>query len=376
MRASDPILAERRRLGPIEVHRLEAPSLVEAHRALGALVAAPARSAVEKRLAATPPAALATQLASARACRAFLERRPDAPAAVRGALAEYLASLSAWSEAVGLGDGGASAEDLALWAQDDNTGCQTGMLRQRDGSVLLWHTEEDTIGYFDRPRVATLVVGGEARSAFLYPYLVPGPAFGWQRGQIHAVDTLHVRRERTPVGAFTCVASWLIWRLGPEIPAREVLVALAPHVDGCAINVAQRTARGVEATTHEVGGRHVQSRSLPPRAGSLLFQANAVHRPLSYLGREEALDAGERAPYAARARRTVEALALLEARCEPSAEDILRLLASRRGGSYAYANGDVKAHCLARVSAAGIDLHVGSGSAHRDDVARLERLPP
>ena len=373
---SDPILAERRRLGPIETLTVEAPSLVEAHRALGALVAEPARASIERRLFATPPAALAAQLAGVRACRSFLESRAGAPAVVRRAIGEYLASLSAWSEGVGLHDHGASADELALWAQDDNTGCQTGMLRQRDGAVLVWHTEEDTLGFFDHPRVASLVVGGEARSAFLYPYLVPGPAFGWQRGQLCTVDTLHVRREDTAAGALTCVASWLIWRLGPEIPARELLLALAPHVDGCAINVVQQTARGVEATTHEIGGRCVQSRRLARRAGALAFQANAVHRPRSPLGRGEALDPRERARYEARARRTREALDGLSSRgVEPGPQHLLRMMASRRGGAYAYANADVKAHCVGRVSASGIELHLGSGAAHPGDVARLERVP-
>jgi hypothetical protein len=33
--------------------------------------------------------------------------------------------------------------DLAMFLQNDCTGCQTGMYRAQDGSVVLWHTEED-----------------------------------------------------------------------------------------------------------------------------------------------------------------------------------------------------------------------------------------
>ncbi len=46
------------------------------------------------------------------------------------------------------------------------------------------------------------------------------------------------------------------------------------------------------------------------------------------------------------------------------------MIASRRGGSYAYANADVKAHAVACVSAAGIEVHVASGPAHPGDVYR------
>lgn len=155
-----------------------------------------------------------------------------------------------------------------------------------------------------------------------------------------------------------------------------MLLSLSPHVDGCALNVVQPTARGVEAATHEIGGRFVQSRRLARRPGARSFQTNAVHRRESPLGREEALGARERARYEARGRRADEALDRLAARGgEPAPEDLLRLMANRRGGAYAYANADVKAHCVARVSDAGIELHVGSGAAHVTDLARLEPLP-
>jgi hypothetical protein len=368
VRRPDPILAERRRLGPIEVSTLAAASHVEAHRALGRLVASPAAAAIEKRLAATHRDARPGQLAFARACRAFMEGRAAkgaVPSLVRRAIHEYFACLDVWAGAVGV------SPDLALWAQDDNTGCQTGVLRCRDGSILLWHTEEDTIGYFDRPRLITLAVPGEARSAFLYPYLLPGPAFGWQREQIHAVDSLHMKRIPGAAGAFTAVASWLVWRLGPAIPAREVLRALCPYVDGCAIVVAQPSPGGATAMVHEIGGRHVQSRRLGARARSLVFQVNIVDRLDSPLGREQATRARDRALYEGRIRRAREAIERIR---DPGPGELIRIMSNRRGKSYAYANIDVKAHCIARVSAAGIDLHTGAGAAHAADAVELRRV--
>jgi hypothetical protein len=383
MRAPDPILEARRLLGPVQTHTLQAPTIVEAHRALGAWLQAPARSAIRRRLLATRPGALKLELASTRACRAFLEQRaesPRTPEEVRRALADYIECLDAWSRSAGLSacltppvagvDQDVSDEDLGLWAQDDNTGCVTVMLRQAGGSVLVWHIEEDTIGYFDIPRIVSFALPGQTLSAFLYPYLLPGPAFGWGSGQLHAVDSLHLRRDGAP-GAFTSVAAWLIWRLGRAVDARAIIRALSPFVDGCAINIAQVSGRVAQATTIELGGRYLASRRLRAAPGALSVQTNAVTRADSQFGRAEALRARERALYE---RRGLRAQALVErARAqgdEPAPQDIVAMLANRRGGSYALANRDVKAHCVARVSAAGIEVYVEAGSAHAGDLYR------
>ncbi|AUX47342.1 uncharacterized protein SOCE26_088610 [Sorangium cellulosum] len=382
MKAADPILALRRRLGPIEVLALEAPSMVEAHRALGALLKKPALSAIKQRIARVAPAPLERQLSSIRDGRVFLERRAaraTTPAAVRAGLIEYLECLTAWGQAIGLdrcarplvaGGQPVSADELALWAQDDNTGCQTGMLRREDGSVLLWHTEEDTIGYFDRPRIASFaIVGGAPLFAFLYPYLIPGPAFGFSARQVHAVDSLHVQRANTPAGALTSAASWLVWRLDGAVDTRAITRALSPFVDGCAINVARASGRDVAAENVEIGGRRALRRRLHARVGSLVFQANAVSRPQSLLATEEALRARERGPYERRTERTLQAIARLRAdRSDPGPQDVLKLMSSRQGGSYAYANRDVMAHCVAHIGATGIALYAQSGPAHPTDV--------
>jgi hypothetical protein len=387
MAPRDPMLEERRRLGPIELLSIEASSLPEAHRRLGATLAAPASAAIAAQIAATPRPALAQQLATAAASAAFLHARAasrEVAAPIRRALTEYLECLAAWAEAAGvdalLGDALAvdgrrvTREELALWAQDDNTGCQTGLLRRADGSVILWHTEEDTIGHLDRPRLVSFAVGGETLSAFLYPYLLPGPAFGFRTGQVHAVDSLHVRRDRTPSGAFTSTVSWLVWRLGPAVDAAAVARALSPCVDGCALVIAQPTSRGVQAAVHELGGRHLASRRLPDRAGARDVQVNMVHRVKGRLGREEALTRRERLKYERRVARARDFLH--GAGRDPGPGDLLRMLAGRRGGTYAFANADVKAHCVAVIGREGFELHAEAGPACRGDAYRPAwRLP-
>lgn len=363
--------------GPVLIHAIDAPTMLEAHRALGVLVQEPARAAIQKRRAALAAPQLDRQLQAAVASLSFLRARVESPrlaAVLRRALEEYLECLDAWASAVGVGaclddrlvDGRrVTPLELALWAQDDNAGCQTGMQRREDGSVLFWHTEEDTLGYFDLPRLVSFAIRGQVFYSFIYSYLLPGPAFGFRDGHMQAVDSLHVRRGAAARGSFTSTVAWLSWRLGPEVDAREVVRALSPCVDGCALSVALPTGREVIAMTHELGGPHLVSRRLVGRGGARLLQVNIVTRLEGPLGRAEALTARDRAKYERRIQRAEDLLDAMGKDPEPA--DILRMLASRDGGSYAFANADVKAHCVAVVSRHGIDVHVGGGSAQPGD---------
>jgi hypothetical protein len=52
------------------------------------------------------------------------------------------------------------------------------------------------------------------------------------------------------------------------------------------------------------------------------------------------------------------------------------MLAGRRGGTYAFANADVKAHCVAVIGREGFELHAEAGPACRGDAYRPAwRLP-
>jgi hypothetical protein len=101
--------------------------------------------------------------------------------------------------------------------------------------------------------------------------------------------------------------------------------------------------------------------------GSLVFQANAVSDESSALADEQALSQAERRRYAARGARTRQAIGRLVEQGTVSPQDVVRLLASRRGGSYAYANEDVKAHCVGMADGKRIELHVAPGPAQPSD---------
>lgn len=354
----------------LEFVRTAAGSWPEAHRELGRGLGSAIRTVLAKRLGSEEPHDLEDGLEQAGENLLFLARRARAgevPLAVRRGLHEYLACLEAWAEGAELaqfaedllGFGCPHAPQAALWLQDDNTGCVTGSLRRDDGRLLVWHTEEDTIGLFDRPRCWEATVGGETRSAFLYPYLLPGPAFGWNARQIHAVDSLHIARTSEP-GCPTAVAAWLLWRLGPELGLLDLVPHLGPYVDGAALHQFSLDPAGGPPLRRvvEIGGEAAASRV---DEAPLSAQANCFLTPGP--GRKlEALTAAERRPYEARLARLAELVAATSATHAPTPDDVLAWLADDAvGGEYALSNADVKAHLAAELSTHEVRIHVVPG---------------
>jgi hypothetical protein len=355
--------------GGLILLRIEASDLAAAHTALGEQLRAAIARVVELRLAATGAELLREQLETIRKSRAHLERCAAAaslPAALRAALHAYLEALSAWARGADLAALRplaerhgviCSADDLALWLQDDNTGCQTGVVRDVDGSVLLWHTEEDTIGYFDQPRLLELSIGATRLGAFLYPYLMPGPAFGWWPHGLLAYDTLSVRRSAG--GTPTSVLSWLLWSAQGELEPLATARALSPFLDGGAFTLVARGARDVSAEVVEVGGEFTLGFALGAAPEARRLQVNMVSKQTHALAALETLDEAGRVPYRERLARSARQL---DARM-PDEAALSAMLASRDGGEWAFANDDVVAHLVARVSRDRLALHVGVGPA-------------
>jgi hypothetical protein len=124
----------------------------------------------------------------------------------------------------------------------------------------------------------------------------------------------------------------------------------------------------VVAWVQELGGEFHTRCSLPPRAGSLLYQANCVRRAGSRLARAEALRAAERQQYCRRQERTEQWVREMVRGGDATGQKVLKLLASRAGGSYAYANADVKAHCVGLAGAESMEIYVQTGAAQPGDV--------
>lgn len=339
----------------IETEVIPADNLVAAHLLLGEVFRADIERAARGRCGRLSKNRFKRQLLCARRSRFHSLQRAGRTPSLRKAVTEYFDSLHAWARGAGLmavfrrlcppSKDPIELLDFALWLQDDTGGCQTGMLRTEDGGVLFWHTEEDTVGYCNRPKIVHFKTPGFSRCAFLYPYLLPGPAFGWGEHYFYAVDSLTIRREGSETGAFTALASWLVWRLAARLSLKQMIRYLAPFVDACAINVLHQSKRRVYAEKIEFGERQQISGRLPARTDSFMFQVNEISDPSAALARLELMSSASHKRYQGRKARTESYLhRVLASRKPKTLESLEALLSSRTGGQYAYANEDVKGY--------------------------------
>jgi hypothetical protein len=364
--------------------------LVEAHHALGIHVRLQAHKILTHRLDKLGEDALHVLLWQARDCQATLARRAEdtrLPLPLRRAIQEYLACLQSWSEGAWLDElqhprlEGISALERALLLQHDESGCQTGLSRQADGSVLLWHTEEDVEAvpgeHFDALRLARFQVqdgqGAVEIHAFIYPDLLPGSAFAWRSdGYTQAVDSLHTRPFEAPIGGILAnCACWLSLRLGAAMDLGELLTTLQPFYTGYAINALFRRDGRVEAHQYEFAWSYLTHQELSEQPGSYLFQANIFSDPRSDAARAmECLTIEKWRNYRRRLYRTRRFLKEKQKGHSPSGDSpagdmafLHKLITSRAGGEWAYANRDVKAHFLQRLSLDKTETWLGRGPA-------------
>jgi hypothetical protein len=391
------------RLGKLVFLDFSTFNLVDAHRELGAHV----RDQVHKLLRCKLNGLLEDQLRSllqqTRVCHATLldrSRSTKVSPVIRSAIWQYLACLEAWTNGADLAGfhhphleqwvsslGPLSAHDLALLLQHDNAGCQTGLYRQKDGSVILWHTEEafssEPGGEFDQLRVAFFQAGNGSScikmAAFIYPELLPGPAFGWRSdGFAQAVDALFLRPfPRLQEGILANVASWITLWLGPAVDTQEIIEALGPFHDGYALNSVCTMDRQVRAKKVEFAGNLIFPIPLGETPGEFLFQVNVFsQRHRLDLLKLESVSLESRKAFEQRLRRTQRVLKCREPRQSSSEEArfFLELLASRVGGEWAYANADTKAYFVNRVSPEGMEIWFGPGSALRHEQPEVIRV--
>lgn len=369
---------------------LTAVGFVEAHYQLGLLVGGQVRRLLAGKLAAMPSQIVQAGLAAASRCHEALiatslspSLRPEITAAVR----DYRHCLDAWARGADLDsfkhpaldmlqpalEGSARALLLALFLQDDNTGCQTGIYRAADGSVILWHTEEEvTDSRLDEVRLVVFTLpsarGNVTVWAFVYPDLLPGPAFAWRSdGFVLAVDSLYLRPD-TNGAMLANVATWLALRLGSAVDPEAIVASLAPFRDGYGLTiVTQPAGPGVAASRVEFAGEMSLPAHLPAAPGAFLFQVNVFSDKDSAIARRyERIDPAERREYEMRIRRTARWVSQLIPD-EHGPQKFLALLRSRRGGDYAYSNADVRAYCVIRLSERMLEVYAGPEAAARTE---------
>jgi hypothetical protein len=348
---------------------------------------------LRRRLEATAPERLAALLAQARGCRQALEERlGSAPvsAIIRRALAVYWTCLIAWAEGARLAEvqhpalQGFSLLEQALFLQHDTNGCQTGMYRQADGHVVLWHTEEDaddeTGGRFDQLRLAIFQAPGASRPvqiyAFIYPDLLPGPAFAWRSdGYIQAVDLLMLKPCPTAEPRLLAnITTWVTLILGTQVATGEVIQTLGPYYDGYALNAVYRQDERIEGSKHEFSYDLVRYQRLDKAHNSLLFQANAFSPGHSNpaLQTLEDLTPAQRHVFERREQRAQTALDRVDAQYRANIAPFLAaLMTSRRGGRRAYTNKDVKARLIARLGPEQAEVWLDGGPGIPDEPYRV-----
>ena len=393
--AAPEIRALKRTLGGIETLDFSHTDMTSAHAGLGTLVRHQVHAYLSRTLDVLDESVLVDYIRGARDARHAIQarlHRVTLDQALKDALRDYLQCLAAWSEGCQLNsfqhaklsglqvDGlQTTAQDLAFLLQNEETGCQTGMLRDADGSVLLWHTEEDVeepLGSrIDAVRLFTFrTSAGKRATSFIYPDLLPGPAFGWSQDTfLQAVDTLNVKSAAANSAVSSNLIAWLMLYLGIDGDAAHLIQAMGPVRNGYAINTIRRSGQKVQASKIEFAGEQWVHSSLPDTVGTYLFQVNIFSQRDSRIALHyEEVTPATKVQLERRVERTERALRLVSQLPE-KLPALKRILASTAGGEFAYCNKDVKAYLICHCSAAEMIKWVGSGPALPDDVQEIFR---
>ncbi len=362
--------------------------LPTAHRLLGQHARQQLQSILKHKLDVWESARIQKLLNQSQVCLAALAKKCSderLDMRLRVAISEYLECLAAWSDGAGLDSFDHSALkayqpvgslDLAMFLQNDCTGCQTGLYRVQDSSVVLWHTEEDVEDEpgsgFDLLRIAEFNIGDNAHpvlmNAFIYPDLLPGPAFGWRSdGYAQGVDKLHIRDfPELSGGTLANVVTWLTLRLGAVLGVKEIIESLQPFYDGYALNTVHLEEDKVLAQKHEFAGDRNISSHLDSPPFSYLFQVNIFSDRLHpWVVELEDLRPDWCRLYEKRVERTMHALQKKDGRLgeEGEMEFFFKLMTSQVGNGWAYANEDVKAYFIYKLSVNGTHVWFGHGPA-------------
>jgi hypothetical protein len=330
---------------------------------------------------------VAGQLRRARHYAAAVNTKAQSPSLVdvfKTAINKYMACLCAWADGAGLAefhhtslaeiiDGlPVTAQDLAFCLQEDGVGCQTGVYRERDGSVILWHSEENVEDHpderFDKLRLFSFrTLDGHIATGFIYPDLLPGPTFGWRNDHfVQAVDTLHIRWQDHETLLLPNTLAWLSLYLGMQFSREELVRVFGPFQGGYSMTAIAKDGILVAAEKVEFANGQQTAAQLSGEPGSFLFQTNAINDLSLPIGGEEEISPVSRINNLKRVARTSRFIKVIR-NAGDALPLIFRMLCSRAGGDFSYSNQDVKAYLVCRMSAEKTTIQVGSGSATPSD---------
>jgi hypothetical protein len=379
----------KRLLGPIVALDCSEVDTASAHRILGQ----DARAQIHKFLARRMDdlgsrEKVEEQIRQARRVQAALQARVQTPGlseTIKEAVRQYQACLASWVEGAELAgfrhtllakrvDGmPVCADDLAILLQEDEVGCQTGVFREHNGSVILWHSEEDyetSAGQrFDKLRLFFFRAANDQKACgFIYPDLLPGPTFAWQAGDfVQAVDSLHVRPLATEDGIPPNTLAWISLYLGARVSRKELAMQLGPFQGGYSLTAVYKEDGQVRVEKVEFANSQSVICELENKPGSHLFQTNIIRDLSQPIGAEELTSTESRHWNETRLARTGRFLKVIQASNNEALPLVFRMLRSRLGGESAYANRDVKAYLVCRMSTEKTSIRVGAGAALAGD---------
>jgi hypothetical protein len=347
--------------------------LLSAHQALGFEIGPQACRILSHKLDSMPPRKLKQNLARCRMLhQAILAKSSNVkiPSEIRSLLSEYLACVQLWAEGAKLTsccDQSATPLELGLMLQDDNTGCQTGFFREKGGSIIFWHTEEDQdsddLIRVDHPRLMRYQDrNGIVIYSFIYPDLLPGSTFNWRSdGSLQLVDALLLNDDLPYHGINANLFAWLKLHLDPGLPLEKLFSFLNPFFDGYALFSVFSWDGRIIVDRIEFCQDQLKVSSLGQATGSYLFQVNIFSAASQPLARKfERNPFPGRVHFLQRIQRTQKILDDLSADDDPIGR-IKAMLRSPEGGEYAYDNDDVKASLLGRVSPDKLKIHAAPG---------------
>jgi hypothetical protein len=361
---------------------------VLAHEKLGVAVWKQVHKILDQKIAAVKLDGLAKGVCKARLIASAIDSRINAPnlhPSVQKALRTYRDSLHAWASGAKLDeysheflkgdkiDGApVSGFELAMILQTEQMGCQTGIIRDDDQAIWLWHTEEDvekSPGWrFDAIRIFSFRYEDHLVESFVYPDLLPGPSFGWKDDlYIQAVDTLYVKTDSNGNAIPPNIATWVALCLGGELPLTEIVDALSPYQSGYALTAVSRGSHLVTGVNVEFTADHRTHALLPNESGRYFFQVNLISDRSCLLSQKfEVISAETESWMEERIARTEKALeGFIPA---PNKLRFLhQMIASQEGGEYAYVNKDVKAFILCHVCNTGLEKWIGAGPANIEE---------
>ncbi len=384
------ILYEKRRLGSIEWQFLGSRDISRAHLLLGAEVKLQVKKVLDRKISQLSSEELVEAFDNASSCHDILQEKivfNKSSQLLSCLLSHYVECLTMWARGAGLADyvnpkifeinRGKMYPPLilGLLLQSEPIRCQTGIYRDSKDSITFWHTEEDEEQYprmhFDKLRIFSFInniVGPETTVySFIYPHLLPGPAFGWNTsGYIQAVDSLYLKPNIQREGLFSNIITWMTLFSGGRIPLLEIVAELGPYLDGNVITCIYRTKIGAESERIEFAGSKHKFSKLGKEVGSHLYQANIFSdRNSDIAARYETDDRQVLGFMEKRIRRTNRFFCLDSKRISP--EKVHKLLTSHYLDDSGYANTYVKAYLMGLTTSIRTSLWVGNGSAISGD---------